>query len=94
MMTVPSGTRDVRKDGGDWMRCIDGEDKEVVLHLDRGEHAQLAAAAASAGVGVLDCARDATLMAVQEDQALGVLAEALERYGRPSVSTRPLTPRG
>lgn len=52
-----------------------------MLHLDRGEHAQLAAAAASAGVGRLDYARDAIFMAVQEDQALGVLAEALQRYG-------------
>ena len=49
-----------------------GEDKELVLHLDRGEHAQLAAA--SAGVGVLDYVRDAIFMAVQEDQAVGVLA--------------------
>ena len=56
-----------------------GEDKELVLYLDRGEHAQLAAA--SAGVGVLDYARDAIFVAVQEDQVLGVLAEALERYG-------------
>lgn len=58
-----------------------GEDKELGLHLDHGEHAQLAAAAASAGVGVLDYAPDAIFMAVQEDQALGVLAGALERYG-------------
>jgi hypothetical protein len=56
-----------------------GEDKELVLDLDRGEQAQLAAA--SAGAGVLDYARDAIFMAVQEDQALGVLAETLERYG-------------
>ena len=58
-----------------------GENKELVLHLDRGEHAQLAAAAASAGVGVLVYARDAIVMALQEDQALWVVAEVLERYG-------------
>lgn len=58
-----------------------GKDMELVLNLDRAEHAQLAAAAASAGVGLLHYTRDAILTAVQEDQALGMLAEALERHG-------------
>jgi len=55
--------------------------KSFLLKLDDEAHERLAAAAARAGVSMQVYARDAIDAAAQEDQILGLAADALARYG-------------
>ncbi len=55
--------------------------KPFLLKLDDQAHQRLAAAAARAGVSMQAYARDAIDTAAQEDQILGLAADALATYG-------------
>lgn len=55
--------------------------KSFLLKLDDESHQRLAAAAARAGVSMQVYARDAIDTAAQEDEILGLAADALAGYG-------------
>jgi predicted DNA-binding protein len=55
--------------------------KSFLLKLDDEAHERLAAAAARAGVSMQVYARDAIDAAAQEDEILGLAADALAGYG-------------
>jgi predicted DNA-binding protein len=55
--------------------------KSFLLKLDDSAHERLAAAAARSGVSMQSYARDAIDAAAQEDEALGLAAQALAGYG-------------
>jgi predicted DNA-binding protein len=55
--------------------------KSFLLKLDDESHQRLAAAAARAGVSMQVYARDAIDAAAQEDEILGLAADALAGYG-------------
>jgi predicted DNA-binding protein len=59
-----------------------GTQKSFLLKLDDSAHATLAAAAARAGVSMQVYVRDAIDSAAQEDEALGLAAQALAGYGQ------------
>ena len=55
--------------------------KSFLLHLDGTAHKRLKEAAARAGVSMQVYAQDAIDAAAQEDEALGLAAQALAGYG-------------
>ncbi|HUZ22370.1 MAG TPA: toxin-antitoxin system HicB family antitoxin [Streptosporangiaceae bacterium] len=55
--------------------------KSFLLHLDSSAHERLAVAAARAGVSMQVYVQDAIDSAAQEDEALGLAAQALAGYG-------------
>jgi predicted DNA-binding protein len=66
--------------------------KSFLLKLDNEAHERLAAAAMRAGVSMQIYARDAIDAAAQEDEILGLAADAVAGYGEALICIRPTTP--